>query len=116
MLTPGAAARMHLKAQTFAAMARLDTAELGAQDHLSDAVAKIDPLAQVTAIGAAVSPRDLLIDKLRRVLTAGAVAVLLVIGASLLVSVAEQLRERRRVLAVMAAFGTRASTLAYSVL
>jgi hypothetical protein len=44
------------------------------------------------------------------------VAVLLVIGASLLVSVIEQLRERRRVLAVMAAFGTRASTLAYSVL
>ena len=49
-------------------------------------------------------------------LTAGAVAVLLVIGASLLVSVAEQLRERRRVLAVMAAFGTRGLTLACSVL
>jgi predicted lysophospholipase L1 biosynthesis ABC-type transport system permease subunit len=58
----------------------------------------------------------LTIEKLRRVLIAGAVAVLLVIGASLLVSVAEQLRERRRVLAVMSAFGTRGSTLACSVL
>ncbi len=116
VLTPGAAARDHLTAQTFAALVHFHTLTPAAEDHLSDAVASIDPLAQVTPIGAAVSPRDLTIDKLRRVLTAGAVAVLLVIGASLLVSVAEQLRERRRVLAVMAAFGTRGSTLGWSVL
>lgn len=116
VLTPGAAARAHLAAQTFAADVQFHTLTAAAEDHLSDAVASIDPLAQVTDLGPPVSPRDLTIDKLRRVLTAGAVAVLLVIGASLLVSVAEQLRERRRVLAVMAAFGTRGSTLAYSVL
>jgi hypothetical protein len=113
VLTPGAAAHDHITAQTLSAMVRLRTPSFTSEDHLSDAIASIDPLAQVAVMGAA---RDSTIDKLRRVLTAGAVAVLLVIGASLLVSVAEQLRERRRVLAVMAAFGTRGSTLAYSVL
>lgn len=88
----------------------------GADDRLRDAIARIDPLALVSDVSANLSPRDLMIAKLRRILTAGAIAVLLVIGASLLVSVVEQLRERRRILAVMAAFGTRASTLAYSVL
>ncbi len=116
ILTPGAAARAGLRTETLSATAWLNPHEPAALDHLSDAVASVDPLAQVMPMTAALSPRDLTIDKLRRVLTAGAVAVLLVIGASLLVSVAEQLRERRRVLAVMAAFGTRGSTLAYSVL
>jgi hypothetical protein len=116
ILTPGAAARAGLGVQTLSATAWLNPDDPVALDHVSDAVASIDPLAEVTPMTAAVSPRDLTIDKLRRVLTAGAVAVLLVIGASLLVSVAEQLRERRRVLAVMAAFGTRGSTLACSVL
>ncbi|HWD70105.1 MAG TPA: FtsX-like permease family protein [Solirubrobacteraceae bacterium] len=115
VLTPGAAARLGVSAHTLAAIVRLSPAA-GADDRLRDAVARIDPLAEVTDVSAGMSPRDLTIAKLRRILTAGAVAVLLVIGASLLVSVIEQLRERRRVLAVMSAFGTRASTLAASVL
>jgi hypothetical protein len=115
VLTPGAAARLGMSVHTIAAIVRLSPAA-GADDRLRDAVARIDPMAEVTDVTAGKSPRDLMIAKLRRVLTAGAVAVLLVIGASLLVSVVEQLRERRRVLAVMAAFGTRASTLAASVL
>jgi len=115
VLTPGAAERLGLSVHTLAAIVRLSTAA-GADDRLRDAVARIDPLAEVTDVSASKSPRDLMIAKLRRILTAGAVAVLLVIGASLLVSVVEQLRERRRVLAVMAAFGTRTSTLAASLL
>jgi ABC-type antimicrobial peptide transport system permease subunit len=86
------------------------------EDRLWDALGALDPLAQVTDVDGSIAPRDPTIVKLRRVLTAGAVAVLLVIGASLLVSIVEQLRERRRVLAVMSAFGTRASTLVGSVL
>lgn len=115
VLTPGAAARLGVRTDTVEAIVRLSNAP-GADDRLRDALAKIDPLAVVTDVTVSLSPRDLTIAKLLRILTAGAVAVLLVIGASLLVSVVEQLRERRRVLAVMAAFGTRASTLAYSVL
>ncbi len=47
---------------------------------------------------------------------AGAVAVLVLIGASMLVSALEQLRERRRLLAALVAAGTPRSTLAASLL
>jgi len=47
---------------------------------------------------------------------AGAAATLALVGASLLVSLLEQVRERRRLLAVLAAFGTRRATLGWSVL
>ncbi|NUP37976.1 MAG: ABC transporter permease, partial [Streptomyces sp.] len=53
---------------------------------------------------------------LRRGLFAGAVLTLVLIGASLLVGMLEQLRERRKQLAVLVAFGTRRSALAWSVL
>ncbi len=49
-------------------------------------------------------------------LYAGAAGVLLLIGASMVVSTLEQLRERRRLLSVLVAFGTRRGTLARSVL
>ncbi|MFG1609928.1 FtsX-like permease family protein [Actinoplanes sp. NPDC049265] len=52
----------------------------------------------------------------RQVTQACAVLLLLFIGASMLVNVVEQLRERRRLLAVLAAFGTRRRTLSASVL
>ncbi|ARQ72226.1 hypothetical protein CAG99_08225 [Streptomyces marincola] len=49
-------------------------------------------------------------------LLVGATGVMLLIGASMIVSMFEQLRERRRLLSVLVAFGTRRSTLAASVL
>ncbi|MCE7082118.1 FtsX-like permease family protein [Streptomyces sp. ST2-7A] len=55
-------------------------------------------------------------DDLRRALYAGAVIVMILIGASLAISTLEQMRERRRLLSVLVAFGTRRSTLAGSVL
>jgi hypothetical protein len=53
---------------------------------------------------------------IERALYAGAAAVLLMIGAAMLVSVLEQLRERRRLLAVLVAFGTPRTVLTRSVL
>ncbi|MDI5964008.1 FtsX-like permease family protein [Streptantibioticus silvisoli] len=53
---------------------------------------------------------------IRRAVLAGATVVLALIGASLLVSTLEQLRDRRRLLAVLVAFGTRRGTLGASVL
>jgi ABC-type antimicrobial peptide transport system permease subunit len=53
---------------------------------------------------------------LRTGLFAGAVCVLALIGASLLVSQLEQLRERRKLLSSLVAFGTRRRTLSLSVL
>src|SRR5690606_41760135 len=52
----------------------------------------------------------------RRGLLAGATMTLLLIGVSLLVGVLEQLRERRRALAILVAFGARRGTLALSIL
>ncbi|MEU1077039.1 MULTISPECIES: FtsX-like permease family protein [unclassified Streptomyces] len=52
----------------------------------------------------------------RRGLYIGAAAVLLLIGTSLLVSMLEQLRERKRLLSSLVAFGTRRTTLSWSVL
>ena len=46
----------------------------------------------------------------------GATCVLFLIGASLLVSQLEQLRERRKLLSALVAFGTRRRTLSMSVL
>jgi ABC-type antimicrobial peptide transport system permease subunit len=54
--------------------------------------------------------------QLRRGLFAGAALTMALIGASLLVTMLEQLRDRRKLLAVLVAFGTRRSALAWSVL
>ncbi|WP_078862484.1 FtsX-like permease family protein [Streptomyces sp. NRRL F-5123] len=54
--------------------------------------------------------------QLRRGLFAGATLTLVLIGASLLVTMLEQLRERKKLLAVLVAFGTKRSALAWSVL
>ncbi|SHK69141.1 ABC transporter permease [Actinacidiphila paucisporea] len=54
--------------------------------------------------------------QLRRGLFAGATLTMVLIGASLLVSMLEQLRDRRKLLAVLVAFGTKRSALAWSVL
>ncbi|MET7639461.1 FtsX-like permease family protein [Streptomyces sp. NPDC005438] len=51
-----------------------------------------------------------------RALTVAAIGVLLLIGASMLVTTVEQLRDRRRELSVLVAFGTRRGTLGASVL
>ncbi|MEV7342733.1 FtsX-like permease family protein [Streptomyces sp. NPDC093544] len=53
---------------------------------------------------------------IRTGLFVGATAVLFLIGASLLVSQLEQLRERRKLLSALVAFGTRRRTLSLSVL
>ncbi|GAA0408426.1 membrane protein [Acrocarpospora corrugata] len=53
---------------------------------------------------------------IRRGLYLGAILTMLLIGASILVSTLEQLRDRKRLLAILVAFGARRSTLSWSVL
>ncbi|WP_461297258.1 FtsX-like permease family protein [Streptomyces harbinensis] len=55
-------------------------------------------------------------DAVQRGLLVGSIAVLALIGASMIVSQLEQLRERKRLLAALVAFGTKRSTLGVSVL
>jgi hypothetical protein len=62
------------------------------------------------------SKRDDTYTSIRTFLFVGAACVLALIGASLLVSQLEQLRERRKLLSSLIAFGTRRRTLTLSVL
>ncbi|MGW5663479.1 ABC transporter permease [Streptomyces sp. NPDC003758] len=62
------------------------------------------------------SKRDDTYASIRTFLFVGAACVLALIGASLLVSQLEQLRERRKLLSSLIAFGTRRRTLCLSVL
>ena len=97
-----------------AVVATLDPQVPGAAEHVRTAVARVDPTASVAVDDPeAVSP---MYAGIRRGLLIGTVLLLAVVGATLVVNAAEQLRERRRPLAVLAAFGVRRRTLGLSVL
>ncbi|MFJ4624337.1 ABC transporter permease [Streptomyces sp. NPDC088812] len=92
----------------------VDASVPDAVEHVRNTAAAIDPLAEpVTWSATTTSARY---DSLRTGLLVGAVCVLALIGASLLVSQLEQLRERRKLLSSLVAFGTRRRTLGLSVL
>ncbi len=94
---------------------RTDPSREDAVDQVRTAAARLAPLMSVTVPGAT-SHFDANYRTVRRGLSAGAIAVLLLIGASLLVNTLEQLRTRKRPLAVLAAFGARRRTLTLSIL
>ncbi|MFC5910061.1 FtsX-like permease family protein [Streptacidiphilus monticola] len=83
-------------------------------EQLRTMAAAADPLIQVMTL------RDYTVDRkytmIRRGVTIGAVLTMVLVGLSLLLTTLEQLRERRRLLSVLVAFGTRRSTLGLSVL
>ncbi|GEA81897.1 ABC transporter permease [Cellulomonas uda] len=92
----------------------LDRAVPDVAEHVRTTVANLDPTADMyvndpEAVGS-------MVVAIRQGLLLGTVALLVVVGASLLVTVAEQLRERRRPLAVLVAFGVRRRVLGLSVL
>ena len=78
------------------------------------AATAIDPALQVQPLSPTSTSHRF--DTVRRGLTVGLVLVLLLIGLVLLVSVGEQLRERRRSLAVLAVIGMPRAVLVRSVL
>ncbi|MFJ9857735.1 ABC transporter permease [Streptomyces albogriseolus] len=84
------------------------------QDRVRNTAAAVDPLAHASTWTA--TERSTRFDSIRTGLFVGATAVLVLIGASLLVSQLEQLRERRKLLSALVAFGTRRRTLSLSVL
>ncbi|MEH0824125.1 FtsX-like permease family protein, partial [Micromonospora sp. CPCC 205714] len=93
---------------------RLDPDVPDAVEHVRNAAATIDPTLAVTTL-TDVRESDRFTD-VRRGLYIGVVVTLLLIAASMLVGTLEQLRERRRLLAMLVAVGTRRGTLAWSVL
>jgi hypothetical protein len=92
----------------------LDSSVPDAQEHVRNTAARVDPLAD--AMVWASTEESAKFTSIRTGMFVGAICVLALIGASLLVSQLEQLRERRKLLSALVAFGTRRRTLSLSVL
>jgi hypothetical protein len=92
----------------------LDESVPDARDRVRNTAADIDPLSQ-PMVWQSVERADRF-TAIRTGLFVGATCVLVLIGASLLVSQLEQLRERKKLLSALVAFGTRRRTLSLSVL
>ncbi|MEU6272568.1 FtsX-like permease family protein [Streptomyces populi] len=92
----------------------LDPSVPDAQEYVRNTAARIDPLARPMTWSATVESGRF--TSIRTGLFVGAACVLALIGVSLLVSQLEQLRERKKLLSALVAFGTRRRTLSMSVL
>ncbi|KAB1147720.1 ABC transporter permease [Streptomyces luteolifulvus] len=93
---------------------RFDPSVPDSRDNVRNTAARFDPLADVYNM--TVSEQSTQFRSIRTGLFVGATCVLVLIGASLLVSQLEQLRERKKLLSSLVAFGTRRRTLSLSVL
>lgn len=114
LITPGAvpervAAQLHQEIYL-----SLDRSVPDAIDNIRTTAAQIDMMADTVVWSS--TQTDTKFASLRTGLFVGAACVLALIGASMLVSQLEQLRERRKLLSSLVAFGTRRRTLGLSVL
>ncbi|MER5223567.1 ABC transporter permease [Streptomyces flaveus] len=114
LATPGALPAKAASALTGGVYVGLDSSVPDVHEYVRNTAARLDPLADSTTMTATEQSRRY--ASIRTGLFVGAACVLLLIGASLLVSQLEQLRERKRLLSALVAFGTRRSTLSLSVL
>ncbi|MBO3742934.1 FtsX-like permease family protein [Actinoplanes flavus] len=114
LITPGAMAGVAVQPDDTNFYVALDPGVPRAMEHLRNSTARLDLQAYLYSYGND-TVRDALAG-MRDALLAGAIVLLVLIGASMVVNVVEQLRDRRRVLAVLVAFGTRRRTLGGSVL
>ncbi|WP_419664759.1 FtsX-like permease family protein [Streptomyces sp. 2-1] len=83
-------------------------------DEVRNTAARLDPAIEVRERQNRQRDKDY--ETVQTGLLVGGTLMMVLIAASMLVSQIEQLRERRRLLSVLVAFGTRRSTLAWSVL
>ncbi|WP_369248927.1 ABC transporter permease [Streptomyces sp. R41] len=93
---------------------KLDESVPDVRDLVRNTAASVSPLADPMVWAASEQSRRF--TSIRTGLFVGATCVLILIGASLLVSQLEQLRERKKLLSSLVAFGTRRRTLSLSVL
>ncbi|MFF8830337.1 ABC transporter permease [Streptomyces sp. NPDC015131] len=114
LATPSAIDAARLDAPATVAWVRLDPAVPDAAEHARNAAARVSPLLRVDTLQNL--ERDERFTSVRRGVLAAATLTMALVALSLLVSTVEQLRDRRRLLSVLVAFGTRRSTLAWSVL
>ncbi|MFD3514223.1 FtsX-like permease family protein [Streptomyces sp. NPDC058657] len=114
LATPGALPQAAPGSLALEMYVKVDPGDPDAAERVRNVLAAADP--NVTAYNTAASAVNPRFASVRKALYAGAACVLLLIGVSLLVSQLEQLRERRKLLSALVAFGTRRSTLGRSVL
>ncbi|MER5483683.1 FtsX-like permease family protein [Streptomyces sp. NPDC002812] len=114
LVTPAAAPKGMGNYQSSRVYVKLDPKVPDAVELARNAVFKADPMSvPMTVQATEVNDR---FSSIRTGLFVGAALVLMLIGASLLVSQLEQLRERKKLLSALVAFGTKRSTLSLSVL
>lgn len=95
----------------------LDPAVPDAVEHVRNAVAPLHWRVNSYYVGkSGLGEAEQVFATIRQALLAGSVLVLILVGASLLVMALEQIRERRRPLAVLVASGVPRRVLAWSVL
>ncbi|MEU5000786.1 FtsX-like permease family protein [Streptomyces sp. NPDC021622] len=114
LATPAAVDIGKLSDATTTSWVKLDPKEPEAEEHVRNAAAHISPLLGVDSMKAV--DRDKQYASIARGLQIGASVTMALIAASMLVSMIEQLRERKRLLAALTAFGTRRSSMAWSLL
>ncbi|MEU6226899.1 FtsX-like permease family protein [Streptomyces sp. NPDC047042] len=114
LATPGALPKEIVAQAAGRVFVSLDPRVADAPDLVRNTAARIDPLADPQTWTA--TNRTKQFNSIRTGLFVGSACVLLLIGVSLLVSQLEQLRERRKLLSSLVAFGTRRRTLSLSVL
>ncbi|MEU8784167.1 FtsX-like permease family protein [Streptomyces sp. NPDC048637] len=111
--TPEALDATLLRHPEIAVLLRLDPQTPDAIEHVRNTAARI---AVGTDVVTAHDGTEDVVTVYRHGLTAGAAAVLLLIGCGLLITALEQLRDRARMLSTLAALGTPRAVLSRSVL
>ncbi|MFF5281487.1 FtsX-like permease family protein [Streptomyces sp. NPDC013171] len=114
LATPKALAGAVLDDPRAQVMVRLDPAVPDAADLVRNTADAIDPTAWVRTLKD--TERDAAFSSVRTGILVGSTLTMLLVAASLLVATLEQLRDRKRLLSSLVAFGTRRSTLSWSVL
>ncbi|MFD8634725.1 FtsX-like permease family protein [Streptomyces sp. NPDC059533] len=114
LVTPSLAPRGVGAAENAQVFVQVDGSVPDAVDKVRTAALKADPLSRTLTLKYTREKAGY--SAIRTGLFFGATAVLILIGTSLLVSQLEQLRERKRLLSALVAFGTKRSTLSLSVL
>ncbi|MGP3953917.1 FtsX-like permease family protein [Streptomyces sp. 7N604] len=111
--TPSALDVSRLSNADVVSLLKLDPRKPDAVEHVRNTTAAISPTVDVLTLQDTQVSNEF--DSIRRGLFIGATATLLLIGASMIVTMLEQLRERKRLLSVLVAFGTRRTTIGWSV-
>ncbi|MCK7627884.1 ABC transporter permease [Streptomyces sp. RS10V-4] len=114
LLTPAALDPARYTAPDMQLDVDFDRGTPDAVEHIRNTAARIGPTMYESS--SVDNPHDRQLDGVRTALFTGAVITLLLIGAGLIISTVEQLHERRRLLSVLDAHGTRRATLGWSVL